>query len=48
MVSSETANAIISSQAWGKRAWTAQLYGPAEKIISIFPGADTWDATLHS
>lgn len=46
MVSCETADAILSSQAWGKRAWMAQLYGPAERIISIFPGADTWDLAL--
>lgn len=48
MVSSETADAILLSQAWGKRAWIAQLYFPAQRIISISPGADTWDATLHS
>lgn len=48
MVSSETDDATLLSQAWGKRARMAQLYYPAQMIISTFPGADTWDATLHS
>lgn len=48
MVSSETADVILLRQEWGKRARMAQLYCPVQRIISIFPGADTWDVTSHS